>query len=131
MEKVDFVNYRALAAEVRQLRSYLGDLERSLLALSSPGSPRSRVPDKAARMARVEEIRQLYAAKVADKMARLLVLEEAVDALEAPAERLVMRLRYFEGRSWPSVCGWLQREGFSERQVYRLHGSALQKLKEA
>ena len=136
MEKSDFLNYRALVLEVRQLQSYLVSLERALDSVSSPqfsftprgphsgGSPVER------QVVRFLDVQELYKAKLAEKLVRLAVVEQAIDSLDAPAERLVMRLRYLEGRSWASVCSFLQNEGYSERQVYRLHGFALQKLKE-
>lgn len=136
MEKSDFLNYRALVLEVRQLRSYMTSLERALDSISSPQysftpkGPHSGGSPVEKQVVRFVEVQDLYKAKLAEKLAQLAVVEQAIDSLEAPAERLVMRLRYLEGRSWVSVCALLQREGYSERQVYRLHGFALQKLKE-
>ena len=99
MDKSDFLNFRALALEVRQLRSLAAE-------------------------------EALYLAKVEEKTAALLAIEAAIGSLDAPVERLLMRLRYIEGRGWTSVCDVLRPLGYSERQVYRLHGFALQKLKE-
>ena len=136
MEKIDFMNYRALAAEVRQLRAFLIGMERSLASVSSPQfsvvpkGPRSGGSALENRVIRYLDVQALYHEKLAEKFAQLVTVEEAIDSLEDPAERLVMRLRYLEGRSWASVCARLQAEGFSDRQVYRLHGYALKKLKE-
>lgn len=136
MEKSDFLNYRALVLEVRQLRSYLASLERALDTISSPQfsftpkGPHSGGSPVEKQVVRFVEVEGLYKAKLAEKLARLVVMEQAIDSLEEPAERLVMRLRYLEGRSWARVCPELQALGYSERQVYRLHGFALKKLKE-
>lgn len=136
MEKSDFLNYRALVLEVRQLRSYMSSLERALDSVSSPQfsvtpkGPHSGGSPIEKQVIRFIEIQELYKAKLAEKLAVLASVEQAIDSLEAPAERLVMRLRYLEGRSWASVCSLLQREGYSERQVYYIHGTALKKLKE-
>lgn len=136
MEKVDFMNYRALVLEVRQLKSHLASLERMLDSVPgpqfsfTPKGPHSGGSPVEKQVTRFLDVQELYKAKLARKLAQLVVVEEAIDSLDSPAERLVMRLRYMEGRSWVSVCSLLQREGYSERQVYRLHGFALQKLKE-
>lgn len=102
MEKADFSKFRALVREARQLRSLVGGLD----AL------------------------KLYGQKIADIEAELLTIEDAIASLDCPVERLLMRLRYIEGRSWASICDELRPLGYSERQVYRLHGFALMKLKE-
>lgn len=115
MEKADFSNYRALALEVRHLRALVAELERAGGAAS--------------RKARAVDLPALYRAKVEEKAEALLAIETAIDALEAPAERLLMRLRYIEGRSWASICWEICPLGYSERQVYYLHGRALEKLK--
>ena len=136
MDKIDFVNYRALMLEVRQLRSCLAALESSLDAIpaprysSTPRASHSRGSAIEARVARLVEVQALYRSKLEQQLAQLQAVEEAIGSLENPAERLVMRLRYVEGRSWVNVCMLLQPEGYSERQVYRLHSFALSKLKE-
>lgn len=122
--------------EVRQLRAYVDTLDSALSSVPSPQfsltpkGPHSGGSALAARVARYLEMRDLYEAQLAKSEALVLNIERAIQSLESPAERLVMRLRYMEGRSWASVCLKLQREGYSERQVYRLHGAALLKLKE-
>lgn len=136
MEKVDFLNYRALVLEVRQLKSHLASLERAMDSISgpqlsfTPKGPHSGGSPVERQVVRFLDVQELYKAKLTEKLAQLVIVEQAIDSLDSPAERLVMRLRYMEGRSWASVCSLLQREGYSERQVYRLHGFALQKLKE-
>lgn len=47
-----------------------------------------------------------------------------VDTL-SEEEKLVINLRYFEGRSWRTVAKDLN---YDERHVYRLHGRALENL---
>lgn len=136
MEKIDFLQYRALALEVRQLESYVEALDRALSAIPSPQfsltpkAPHSGGSAMADRVARYLEMKELFEAQRAKSEAQVLTIEWAIQTLEDPGERVVMRLRYMEGRSWASVVAKLQREGYSERTVYRLHGSALLKLKE-
>lgn len=139
MEKADFKNYRALVREVQQLRGQLRILESSLYSPAGQrfsSTPRSGSgPNKTMDDAIAGHIKldALYRTKLAEQEALQYVIEQAVQSLpntaEAP-ERLVMRLRYLEGRAWPAVVREMQKLGYSERTVYRLHGSALVKLKE-
>jgi hypothetical protein len=72
----------------------------------------------------------LYREKLAAQEARMYAIEDALDVLEDPAERIIMRERYISGHSWVRICDMMRSWGYSERQVYRLHGYALLKLKE-
>lgn len=136
MEKTEFLNYRALVLEVKQLKAYVDAMDRALS--SAPGSqlsfmpkaPRSGGSSFEERVVRFHEMKALFDERRALSECQVVAIERAIQSLEAPAERLVMRLRYLEGRSWASVVSRLQPEGYSERQVYYIHGAALEKLKE-
>ena len=136
MNKTDLLNSRMLAFEVRQLRDLLAATE---MALDSPKSPRftftpsgSSHPGGAMEQAMVRhlELQELYLKRLAEKDAKLQEVERAIGSLEDPAERVIMRNRYILGWPWRRVCMAMQSEGYSERQVYRLHGFALMKLKD-
>lgn len=131
MTKDDFVGYRALTREVQLLRIKLKALcdpsgARYSLVPSAPSGQVSTLDDLAAIYAEQEA---LYLEKLAKKETMLLAIEQAIEELPV-AERLVMRYRYIDGRSWRRVCEQMLPRGYSERQVYRLHGWALEKLKE-
>lgn len=136
MEKEDFVNYRMLAYEVRKLQVNLKELEAaiysptgqrySLTPRASSGKGRT-MDDVIASHAALED---LYRSKLMAKNAQLLAVEQAIEALKDPAERLIMRYRYIDGHGWRKVCELMRPKGYSERSVYRLHGLALLKLKE-
>ena len=139
MEKAELKNYKALVREVQQLREQLLILEASLYSpkgqrfSSTPraaSGPKKTMDDAVAGHIKLEA---LYRSQLAEKEARQLAIEQALlslpDTREAP-ERLVMRLLYIEARGWPAVLREMQKLGYSERTVYRLHGFALQKLKE-
>lgn len=136
VEKTDFVNYRALAREVRQLRAHLEALESSMYApkgqrfTSMPNPPAGEGKTMADVVCRHMELEELYLAKLAEKNAQLLRVEQAIDSLESAGERLVMRLRYLDGHGWARICAEMAALGYSERTIYRLHGQALLKLKE-
>lgn len=136
MEKIDLLNYRALTREVRQLRDQLTALEASLFSpkgqrfTSMPhaaSGPKKTMEDAVAGHMRLEE---LYREKLAAQELQLLEIERAIFALDDPAQRIIMRERYVLGRSWVGICEKMRLQGYSERQVYRLHGFALLKLKE-
>lgn len=136
MEKSDFLSYKVLVLEVQQLRDQLAVLEGSMYSpkgqrfTSTPRAPSgggSTMEDVVARHMKLEE---LYRGKLAEQESRLLGIEGAIMSLSDPGERAVMRERYIVGQRWPAVVAKLQKQGLSERQVYRLHGYALAKLKE-
>lgn len=137
MNKLDLINYRALSREVRQLRDQLAALEASLYSpmgqrfTSTPraaSGPKKTMEDAVAGHMRLEE---LYCEKLATQESRLYEIEQALDSLEDPAQRVIMRERYVLGHSWVRICDQMRSQGYSERQVYRLHGYALLTLKEA
>ena len=132
MEKLDFQQYKMLSQEVQLLRIKLKALcdpvgqRYSLTPRASSGQGRT-LDDLAAVYAAQEEH---YLKKLAEKEAMLLTVEQAIESLADPAERLIMRYRYIDGHGWRKVCQMMLPRGVSERQVYRLHGWALEKLKE-
>lgn len=135
MDKVDLINYRMLAREVRQLRDQLMALEASLF--SPTGQRFSSVPRSASGPKKTMEdavaghlkLQELYSGKLAAQEALLFKIEEALDSLDDPAQRVILRERYVLGNSWVRICDKMRSQGYSERQVYRLHGYALLHLK--
>lgn len=136
MEKSDFTNYRMLTREVKQLREQLATLEASLYSpkgqryTSTPraaSGPKNTMEDAVAGHMKLVD---LYQQKLNDQEEQLIRIEVAIAGLSDPAQRVVMRERYILGHSWVKVCEKLRTMGYSERQVYRLHGYALQNLKE-
>lgn len=135
MLKCDLQNYRALVREIAQLKEQLTDLETALYSPKVQQYTRTpvqsgRVCDMSDAVARHIELEELYHARVAARLAQQRTIELALDSLEDPAERFVMRARYIEGRSWKYIIAELACHGYSEREVYRRHGFALLKLKE-
>lgn len=108
MTKTELKQYRALVVEVNRLKAQLG-------AVESPDHTK---------------LMEFYEAAVAEQEAQQLAIEQAIASLGDTPERLVIRFRYIEGRSWPAIVWEMQNLGYSERTVYRLHGTALLKLKE-
>lgn len=137
MEKSDFRNYRALVVEVQQLKEQLAVLESSIYSPKGQrftSTPRVPSGDRSTMDGAVDRhirLVALYRDQLAEKEARQIAIEEAIQSLGDTPERLVMRELYIAGRSWSAVLNKMQKLGYSERTVYRLHGFALLKLKEA
>ena len=136
MDKVDFINYRILSKEVQQLRNQLQTLESSLYSPAgqrfstmprSSSGPKKTMEDAVAGHIKLSD---MYMEKLMQQEEHLQRIEEALDSLPDPAQRVIMRERYVLGRSWVSICDTMRKQGYSERTVYRLHGFALLKLKE-
>lgn len=51
--------------------------------------------------------------------------EAAIDALPDGRQRLLLRLRYIDGRTWEQIA---VRMGYSFRQILRMHGTALENM---
>lgn len=136
MEKSDFLSYKTLALETQQLREQLATLEGSMYSpkgqrfTSTPRVPSGSGSTMEGVVARHMKLEELYRGRLAEQEAQLLKIEGALQSLSDPGERVVMRERYILGTRWPAVVMKLQKLGYSERQVYRLHGYALAKLKE-
>lgn len=73
------------------------------------------------------ELKETIDEKILELTQELIVLEKAVETLEDPLERAVMRYRYFEGYSWEKISAEMH---YSPPQLYRYHGYALLKLKD-
>ena len=59
-------------------------------------------------------------------------VERFIARLGDPVCRTVLRLRYLEGLSWTQLQKRLYQDGlyYSERQIFRLHGAALQEARD-
>lgn len=58
----------------------------------------------------------------------LYQINEKIDSLENPNERLILRMRYILNFKWDSIC---DKMGYSRRQVQRIHDEAIKKIKMA
>ncbi len=131
MDKNELRNYRALAAEVRQLQDHLQTLEQSL---SCPNRQRfTRTPsgvndgDKTteALVEAHQDLVRLYQKKLLQLDRELRRIEDAIGQVKDPQERLLLRYRYIEGHDWNKVA---QEMHYSYTQTLRIHGLALQHL---
>ena len=136
MEKSDFRNYKMLVWEVQQLKEQVATLEASLYSpkgqrfTSTPRAPGGTRATMDGAVARHIKLYDLYKEELAEKEAKQLAIEEAIQSLGDTPERVIMRELYIRGCKWPAVIRKMQSLGYSERTAYYLHGKALLKLKE-
>ena len=77
-------------------------------------------------IAELESIEREYLIKNELAIKELVKIETAISTLEIPAERILLRKRYIEGKRWEQIA---EDMSYSIRQIHRLHSKALRKLK--
>lgn len=132
MNKERLKAYKAMNRELQDLRRRIVNLDETLQSPRSQrldGMPRGGSGENYVREERLDdkaELLELYKAKEAELAAELLAIEQAIDSLE-PRERLLIRLHYIDGQTWEQVCISMT---YSWAQVHRIHGAALERLRE-
>ena len=131
MTKDRLRNYASLKEEREQLRRQLDELEATLYypkiqrLNDMPSSP-SEENTLELMVARHIELQERYEAKITEMTKEMLLIEEAIDALE-PTARMLLRYRYLDGLKWEEVC---VRMNYSWMQTHRIHANALNQLRE-
>ena len=124
-------SYANLKEECEQLRRQLDELEATLYypkiqrLNDMPSSP-SKENTLELMVARHIELQERYEAKIAEMTKEMMLIEEAIDALD-PTARMLLRYRYLDGLKWEEVC---VRMNYSWMQTHRIHANALNQLKE-
>lgn len=108
MTKATLQNYRALKREVRQLTRLLRSPEATMASETETG----------------RDLLAYYQEKRDRLLETLRRIEDAIDALP-PTERIVLRGRYVEGRSWTAIC---QEVHYSRSRAFEIHDAAVRKL---
>ena len=124
-------NYASLKEEREQLRRQLDELEATLYypkiqRLNDMPSTPSKENTLELMVARHLELQERYEAKIAEMTKEMMLIEEAIDALE-PTARMLLRYRYLDGLKWEEVC---VRMNYSWMQTHRIHANALNQLSE-
>lgn len=132
MTKEQLKAYKEMKKERDDLRQRLQALDAQLYGMRAQrldGMPRGGSGENYVTEELLEakdELMVLFCMKQAELTAELVKIEHAIEAL-APRERHLIRLHYIDGRTWEQVAVEM---GYSWRQVHRIHGDALKKLKE-
>ena len=129
MDKYTLSKYVMICNEIRTLQAEKESLMGGYIVAarttelpsgSRKSDPTAKMPEK------VESI----AAKIDRQLNRCMALryeiEEAINKLENPTERLLMRKRYIEGKTWDKVAVEMN---YTFRHIIRMHGQILQKMK--
>lgn len=132
MTKEKLRSYRAIRKERDLLNEKIKELETELYdprAQRIDGMPRSGSNNdstrREAQIDRKDELLALYREKERELTRAILEIEEIIDLLQ-PRERTLLRLYYIDGLTWEQVACEMN---YSWRQVHRIHGEALKKLK--
>lgn len=127
MDKRELRQYRALLAEIALLEEEQRRIaEGALSAVALTGMPKgSGTADDTGRLAaRLADLAYLIAAKLEEAIAVRLQIERAIEGLDGQ-ERVLMRLRYIEGKTWEEIAVAMH---YAWAQVHRIHARALIKL---
>lgn len=123
--------YRNLEREIRRKEEELRHWrEKQLVVTASysvaPCRGGSIYGGKQAILGRIIEIENSLAADIARQAEMRAIIESAINSLSNDRERLTLQYRYMDGRRYEDIAGLLC---CGLRQVYRIHGSALAKIK--
>ena len=129
MTKERLRNYAILEEERNQLRRQLEELEATLYypkiqRLNGMPSAPSKEKTLELMVARHAELQEKYEAKIAEMNAEMLLIEEAIEALD-PTARILLRYRYLECLKCEEVC---VKMNYSWMQTHRIHANALKQL---
>lgn len=124
MDKLKLKQYRSLLKEIEQLEAEKADYC-YIPAMKITDMPKAH---KQKDLSDLTAKRLLLQDKIDQKVDACIALrteiEESMDRL-APAERVLMRMRYIEGKDWEKIALELH---YSYRHTIRLHGDILQKM---
>lgn len=129
MDKRTLKSYLSLCREIEILQQERAELlNGGLGAVSNDGLPHgSGVSNPTADIAaRAAGIAAELLQKLNECIDLRLQIEQAVNALNEPRERELMRRRYIEGQRWEQVAYEMN---YSIDHIWRLHGRILEKIK--
>lgn len=117
-----------LARKIAQLTTQVEHITPGYSGMPSGGGS----ADVSAPWVALAQLREDYLNEKLKAEQREKEVSDFVDSLPTPASREILQLKYCLGLRWPEVVEQLQNTGlcYSERQVYRLHGKALNEARE-
>lgn len=129
MTKQELKRYRRLEIELEQLESTIRRLEDSMTGVRAAvitDMPKGGPPvEMADRVAKLLDLKEVYGRKWDALIDERTRIESAIDTLDDPIERALMRYKYIDGLTWEEVCVAIHYEW---RQVHRIHAKALMRL---
>lgn len=131
MTKYDLMQYQWILKNIEKLEEKLLEIDTqlqrittryTLVSVSRTGS-RDVMGELIVKKIEVEEE---INRKLQESYKKLKEIERAIEKLDE-REKLLMRLRYIQGKDWMEICDEM---GYSWRQIHRIHKKALDKLKD-
>lgn len=120
--------------EIKRLQHKVSQLEAQATKTTTiiTGMPRGGNADRDAVLAVLADLTVEYREKIVAAEKRERDVNAFIDSLPSRDCRVILRLRYVEGFGWRKVLTALNKYGFrlSERQMFRLHGKALQEARD-
>lgn len=124
LESAKWARARAarLSYKIEQLTTQVEHITPSYSGMPGGGST-----DVSSAWTALAQLRDEYVKELAKAEQREKDVADFVDSLRSPESREILHLRYCQGMRWPDVIEHLNIGGlyYSDRQVYRLHGKAL------
>ena len=113
-----------LQEEIKELQS----LQQSIGAVKFGGTGGGSGNGDAigSKLAKLNDLLEYYVLKVEERIIRQKQIEKEIERLPT-TERRLMRYRYIDGLEWKDIMGKMC---YSWKQVHRIHGRALEKLKD-
>ena len=128
MDKRTLKSYLSLCREVEILRQERAELLNGGLGAANGLPHGSGVSNPTADTAsRAASIAAELSQKLNECIDLRLQIEQAVNALNEPRERELMRRRYIEGQRWEQVAYEMN---YSIERIWQLHGFILKKLQD-
>lgn len=134
MTKERLRRYREIKKEARQIRDQLEEIESRLYSPRGQlltGMPSAPSPGGGTitevLIDRHAQLVQLYREQLARLEEEQLAVETAIESLEDPTARRLMRYRYIDGLKWEEVAVRIKYEW---SRTHDLHSMALKQLKE-
>ena len=113
-----------LQEEIKELQS----LQQSIGAVKFGGAGGGSGNSDAigSKLAKLNDLLEYYVLKIEERIIQQERIEKELERLPV-TERRLMRYRYIDGLEWKDIMGKMC---YSWKQVHRIHGRALEKLKD-
>lgn len=128
-EKKQFLwGYRDSLRRIERIKAEMEELRAMKTSMASGGGSgrKGYKNDLSGRMARLDALEADKKKELCHMMEIHERIERAINSLENEQERDVLFYRYIKGLSWYETA---EKMNYSKRQIYRLHGQALEHLK--
>ncbi len=134
MTKQDLRQYGHIEKEIRQLEGMIRELNSRAYSPRIPhltGMPGAASTASGSAQERIVtemiEIRERYQQRILELMETRKRIERAIDGLQDPDQRMILRYHYISGYGWTKTA---QLVHYSRKTVERKHGRALLALKD-